>query len=172
MAFASRGESRARGTEQRVKAEGFAGNRHTCLLTDIRERVYNDRMNLVEVYKCLCDETRLRILHLLSIRPLCVCHFQDILGAPQVKISKHLAYLRLHGMVETRRDGSWIVYSLPAHRSQELTANMKCLQDCCRENRIFVKDLRRMEKSLASCASPLAECRERKRGSLRAGVRH
>ena len=36
-------------------------------------------MKLIEVYKCLCDETRLRILHLLSHQPLCVCHFQEIL---------------------------------------------------------------------------------------------
>jgi ArsR family transcriptional regulator len=71
-------------------------------------------MKLIEVYKCLCDETRLRILHLLSHRPLCVCHFQEVLGAPQVKISKHLAYLREHALVETQREGTWIVYSLPA----------------------------------------------------------
>lgn len=123
-------------------------------------------MELVQVYKCLCDETRLRILHLLANRPLCVCHFQDILASPQVKISKHLAYLREHGMVETRRAGSWIIYSLPAHPSVELTANMKCLQDCCRENPIFTKDLRRMEKSLVQCAGPLAGCCEPK-GPLR-----
>jgi ArsR family transcriptional regulator len=129
-------------------------------------------MELVEVYKCLCDETRLRILHLLSKRVLCVCHFQDILGSPQVKISKHLAYLRGHGMVETNRDGAWIIYSLPAHPSPELTANMKCLQDCCRENPIFVKDLRRMKDSVASCASPLAECGEPRRGSRRAARKY
>jgi ArsR family transcriptional regulator len=128
-------------------------------------------MNLVEVYKCLCDETRLRILHLLSHRPLCVCHFQAILSAPQVKISKHLAYLRERAMVETHRDGSWIIYSLPAHPSPELTANMKCLQDCCRENPIFKMDLRRMQDSLATCASPLAECCEPKPPSRRRGAK-
>ena len=122
-------------------------------------------MKLIEVYKCLCDETRLRILHLLSNRPLCVCHFQDILDAPQVKISKHLAYLREHGMVETHREGSWVIYSLPGNSSPELTANMKCLQDCCRENPRFTEDLRRMESSLASCASPLADCCKPKRAS-------
>src|SRR3954451_23649487 len=115
-------------------------------------------MELVEVYKCLCDETRLRILHLLSHRPLCVCHFQSILAAPQVKISKHLAYLREHGMVETRREANWMIYSLPAEASPELTANMKCLQDCCRENRVFKSDLRRMSDALAKDAGPLPEC--------------
>lgn len=113
---------------------------------------------LLEVYKCLCDETRLRILHLLSYQPLCVCHFQEILGAPQVKISKHLAYLREHGMVDTRREGPWIVYSLPAKAPAELTANMKCLQDCCRDHRTFGTDLQRMKKALAHSSGPVAEC--------------
>ena len=115
-------------------------------------------MKLIEVYKCLCDETRLRILHLLSHRPLCVCHFQEILSAPQVKISKHLAYLREHAMVETQREGAWIVYSLPSKPSPELTANMKCLQDCCRENAVFIADLKRMAKALVNCDGPLADC--------------
>jgi ArsR family transcriptional regulator len=113
-------------------------------------------MKLVEVYKCLCDETRLRILHLLTHGPLCVCHFQEILRAPQVRISKHLAYLRERGMVETQREGAWIVYSLAARPTLELTANMKCLQDCCGENAKFRGDLQRMRKVLSSCVGPLA----------------
>ncbi|PYK63832.1 MAG: ArsR family transcriptional regulator, partial [Verrucomicrobia bacterium] len=48
-------------------------------------------MDLIQIYQCFCDRTRLRILHLLRRSPLCVCHFQDILDEPQVKISKHLA---------------------------------------------------------------------------------
>ncbi len=115
-------------------------------------------MKLIQVYKCLCDETRLRILHLLSHRALCVCHFQEILSAPQVKISKHLAYLREHALVETQRAGAWIVYSLPEKPPPELAANMKCLQDYCRENAVFGADLRRMTKALANCDGRLADC--------------
>lgn len=115
-------------------------------------------MKLLTVYKCLCDETRLRILHLLSQRPLCVCHFQKILKAPQVKISKHLAYLREHALVETSREGAWIIYSLPAKLLPELKMNMQCLQECCRESAIYRADLVRMEKALAGCGGPLAAC--------------
>ncbi len=115
-------------------------------------------VKLLTVYKCLCDETRLRILHLLSHRPLCVCHFQKILNAPQVKISKHLAYLREHALVETTREGAWIVYSLPSKLPPELKTNMQCLQDCCRESAIYRADLIRMEKALAGCGGPLAAC--------------
>jgi ArsR family transcriptional regulator len=115
-------------------------------------------MKLVEIYRCLCDETRLRILHLLSHRPLCVCHFQDILGASQVKISKHLAYLREHSLVEAQREGAWIIYSLPAQASPELVSNLKCLQDCCSEYPVYRSDLKRLTKALATCGGPLAEC--------------
>ena len=137
--------------DEKVRLFGYS-----ALRISVNEYVQN--MKLIEVYKCLCDETRLRILHLLSHRPLCVCHFQEILSAPQVKISKHLAYLREHALVETQREGAWIVYSLPAKPSRELTANMKCLQDCCRENAVFTADLKRMAKALANCDGPLADC--------------
>lgn len=97
-------------------------------------------MSLVEIYQCLCDETRLRILNLLHEGELCVCHFQEVLGESQVKISKHLAYLRARGLVETRKEANWVIYSLPAKPSRELSANLACLQDCSRENPVFRKD--------------------------------
>jgi ArsR family transcriptional regulator len=118
--------------------------------------------DLIEIYKCLCDETRLRILHLLSHQPLCVCHFQAILSAPQVKISKHLAYLRARGMVKTRREGAWMIYSLPENPSHELAENLRCLQDCCREQAVFTADLRRMKKELACCDGPVQGCGQTK----------
>jgi ArsR family transcriptional regulator len=111
-------------------------------------------MDLVSIYECLCDRTRLRILHLLAQQPLCVCHFQDLLGEPQVKISKHLAYLRKRGMVESSREGNWMVYRLPAKPSPELARNLACLQDCAAENKTFKQDLTRLRKS----AKAIAEC--------------
>src|ERR1051325_6183827 len=94
-------------------------------------------MNLIEVYQCFCDRTRLRILHLLAESPLCVCHFQDVLAETQVKISKHLAYLRSHGMVTTEREQKWNIYSLKKERTVELDktqvssrlrSNRSCIQ--------------------------------------------
>ena len=111
-------------------------------------------MDLVSIYECLCDRTRLRILNLLGQRPLCVCHFQELLGEPQVKISKHLAYLRKRGMVEASREGNWMVYRLPAKPSPELARNLACLQDCAQEDKTFKQDLaalKKAAKSLAAC---------------------
>jgi ArsR family transcriptional regulator, arsenate/arsenite/antimonite-responsive transcriptional repressor len=99
---------------------------------------------LIRIYQCFCDETRLRILHLLEQGPLCVCHFQEILDEPQVKISKHLAYLRERGLAEVERHQNWMIYSLPKKRSKELEANLQCLQDCTQTNAVFKADLRRL----------------------------
>ena len=97
-------------------------------------------MELVEIYQCLCDRTRLRILNVLARGPLCVRHLQDILGEPQVKISKHLRYLRKRGMVEATRQGNWMIYRLPQAPSPELSANLACLQDCAAEEDTFRRD--------------------------------
>jgi ArsR family transcriptional regulator len=103
-------------------------------------------MNLVQIYECLCDRTRLRILNLLCRGPLCVCHLQDILGEPQVKISKHLAYLKQHGMVVVEREGNWRVYSLVSPQPRALRANLACLQDCAQEDKVFQREMQKLSK--------------------------
>jgi ArsR family transcriptional regulator len=108
-------------------------------------------MDLIRIYECFCDRTRLRILHLLGRGPLCVCHFQEVLGEPQVKVSKHLAYLRARGMVQAERDGNWMIYSLPARREPELEANLKCLQDCVQTDPVFKRDLQALTKLRSKC---------------------
>ena len=112
-------------------------------------------MDLIQIYQCFCDRTRLRILNPLARSPLCVCHFQAILGEPQVKISKHLAYLRARRMVEATRKGNWMIYSLPSHRETELEANLKCLQDCVQGDPTFQQDLTKLSQ-LQGCGE-LAE---------------
>lgn len=114
-------------------------------------------MQLLEIYQCLCDRTRLRILQLLLVRSLCVCDFQEILGEPQVKISKHLAYLRRHGLVAAKRSQHWMIYHLPVKKSPELQANLRCLQDCAQTDSQFRRDLRRLRqlKPNAACGVPV-----------------
>ena len=116
-------------------------------------------MELIRIYECLCDRTRLRILALLGDGPLCVCHLQEVLAEPQVKISKHLGYLKTRGLVEAQREGNWMMYKLPAKPSRELKANLACLQDCAREDSAFRRDtakLARLRTRLAKSAGPCA----------------
>jgi len=117
-------------------------------------------VDLIEIYQCFCDRTRLRILHLLLPGPLCVCHLQTLLEEPQVKISKHLAYLKEKGLVEGRRHQNWMIYQLPARRGAELEKNLRCLQDCALSDPIFKGDLRRLRAIQKDVAwlEDVAEC--------------
>ncbi len=109
-------------------------------------------MDLVKIYQCLCD----RILYGLMQGPLCVCHFQEILCEPQVKVSKRLAYLCSRGLVETEREGNWIVYSLLKKRTPELEANLRCLSGCAEAVLGFSKDLQHLAALKAICCEPAA----------------
>ena len=64
------------------------------------------------LFKALGDSTRLRILGLLLTGEVCVCDIHESLKIPQPKASRHLAYLRRVGLVDTRRAGLWIHYRL------------------------------------------------------------
>ncbi|MDO9104513.1 MAG: metalloregulator ArsR/SmtB family transcription factor [Methylovulum sp.] len=115
-------------------------------------------MELINLYKCLCDVQRLRILNLLKEGPLCVCHLQEILGETQVKISKQLQYMKKLGIVLARRQGVWMVYSLPMPPHPLLLANLQGLQTCTDEFPWFAEDLKNRALILQRFADNLAEC--------------
>ena len=62
--------------------------------------------------RAVADETRLRIVALLAEGELCVCHVEAALALPQPTVSRHLGVLRAAGVVDARRDGTWVYYRL------------------------------------------------------------
>lgn len=68
--------------------------------------------DMERLFQALGDTTRLRILGLLLTGEICVCHLHESLRISQPKASRHLAYLRRAGLVETRRQGLWVYYRL------------------------------------------------------------
>jgi ArsR family transcriptional regulator, arsenate/arsenite/antimonite-responsive transcriptional repressor len=77
-------------------------------------RVVDEPRNLtLEVYRALADPIRLELLALIAAGgPICVCHLHERLPYSQSRISKHLGTLRRAGLVATRREGTWVYYSL------------------------------------------------------------
>ncbi|MDA8178450.1 MAG: metalloregulator ArsR/SmtB family transcription factor, partial [Deltaproteobacteria bacterium] len=65
-----------------------------------------------KLFKALSDETRLRILKMLEVRPLCVCEIQHVLKGSQPNVSHHLKTLADAGLVDSKRDGLWIAYRI------------------------------------------------------------
>lgn len=84
------------------------------------------------IFRVFADRTRLRILRLLHDGPLCVGDLVDILRAPQPTVSRHLAYLRRSGFVDTRQHGLWMFYELAAPRSPLHSKLLDCLTVCTR----------------------------------------
>lgn len=66
-----------------------------------------------QIFKALGDETRLRIMGLLTDgKELCVCDIMASLGLPQSTVSRHLSKLRNAGLVVDRRQGVWMNYRI------------------------------------------------------------
>ena len=78
---------------------------------------------LSSLFKALADPTRLRIMNLLLRSPFCVCEMERILGLPQPLLSRHLAYLRNGGLVESHRDGMRVNYNL--NEKHQLIAELR-----------------------------------------------
>ena len=103
---------------------------------------------LVDIYRAFADLTRLRILHLLSRQPLCVCHLQEALEISQVQTSQHLAYLRKVGLVDVETVQAWRIYHVRKTPSVEFEKNLSTLQKCVKNQVPFERDLRRLQRSL------------------------
>jgi ArsR family transcriptional regulator len=69
-------------------------------------------IDLIDVFKALTDETRLRILKLLADGERCVCEIVAALNIVQPKVSFHLRTLKGAGLVRDSKHGKWIHYRL------------------------------------------------------------
>jgi len=73
--------------------------------------------------KVISDTNRLRILCLLSKKELCVCEIFEVLKLPQNLVSHHLAKMKDSSLLEERREGTFIIYSI----NQEVLKKYKVL---------------------------------------------
>jgi len=74
---------------------------------------------ITRLFRALGDETRVRIVALLTHGELCVCHIEAALGLSQPNASRQLGILRSAGLVAPRRDGNWVYYGLAAQADAE-----------------------------------------------------
>jgi ArsR family transcriptional regulator len=83
-------------------------------------------LELARLFTALSDPTRLRLLHMMNGREVCVCDFVTALRLPQPKISRHLAYLRGAGVVSARREGKWVHYRIVKPSDPEALCILEC----------------------------------------------
>lgn len=91
----------------------------------------NSLEQLEALFKAFSDQTRLRLIHLLVVEGnLCVGDLVEVIGPNQPKISRHLAYLKKAGIVESRKEGLWVYYRLVPQNSDSIQKIMECLSIC------------------------------------------
>jgi ArsR family transcriptional regulator, arsenate/arsenite/antimonite-responsive transcriptional repressor len=83
-------------------------------------------MNSISILSALAEPTRLEALRLVwDGNEHCVCELMQALGATQSRMSRHMATLKLAGLVTDRRDAQWVRY----RRTPNLPAEVVALVD-------------------------------------------
>ncbi|NPV27453.1 MAG: winged helix-turn-helix transcriptional regulator [Firmicutes bacterium] len=89
----------------------------------MEELIYKMEADLL---KSLGHPTRIRILEFLHDKEMCACEIHPALDLEQSNVSQHLAVLRERGILETRREGTMIIYRVRDPKVFEL---LELLQD-------------------------------------------
>lgn len=81
----------------------------------------------VLAFKALSDETRLKIIDMLSCGEMCACDILEKLSISQSTLSYHMKILYESGLVNAARDGAWMRYTLNKERIDDVIAFFTCI---------------------------------------------
>ena len=96
----------------------------------------------VKLFKALSDSSRLRILKMLQIRPLCVCEITHILQLATSTVSKHLSILKEEGFITEEKEGKWVNYSINQRPSDQRVASILATLDFwIADNNLIISDV-------------------------------
>lgn len=131
------------------------------ILPDIISRYPDMRItaNMSEFFKVLADETRLRCLLLIfEHHELCVCELIHALALPQSKISRHLSTIRLNGLINQRREGQWVLYSIATNLPSLKNEILKMSFEELKNTQPFKEDRERLNKMIDRPAISKRDC--------------
>jgi ArsR family transcriptional regulator, arsenate/arsenite/antimonite-responsive transcriptional repressor len=123
---------------------------------------------VVEIFKALSEEMRLRIMMLLTDGELCVCDLMAIFEEPQSKVSRHLAYLKHAGLIGGKRVGVWMHYFLKEPMDELAAAQLAFINEHLAHLAGFKEDVERMtelkKRKTCETAQPPARAATKKSG--------
>src|SRR5262250_1221697 len=112
----------------------------------------------LNITKALADENRLRMLMALQGGEQCVCQITELMGLAISTVSKHLSILYQAGLVNARKEGRWMYYSLPKNgastAAREAVAWVRRSLDGSER---IADDAKRLKKVLAMDVSELCK---------------
>ena len=102
---------------------------------------------IINITKALADENRIRALLALRKNELCVCQIIEFLGLAPSTVSKHMSILKHAGLVESRKEGRWMYYSLAVRNaSAPVRDALRWLHRHLDEDRISAADRKKLRK--------------------------
>jgi len=113
---------------------------------------------MVDIFKALAEENRLRILALLMLDEMCVCEIEECLDMTQSNVSRHLRVLNKCGILDTYKKAQWSYYKIDnnfieqnpdlyAYLSKELKRLSNYKSDCEKWHECKAHDLCNCEKT-------------------------
>ncbi|MGE5495814.1 MAG: ArsR/SmtB family transcription factor [Burkholderiales bacterium] len=125
-------------------------------------------MDISETFKTLGDETRLKILSLVSRHELCACLIEEALGLLQPNASKHLRRLKTAGLITCRKVSQWCFYSISSEFKAEYAKLYEFLESEWLRDAQYDKDLEKLETLLktSDCCEKLLRRKNRPKVAL------
>jgi len=102
---------------------------------------------LSRLFRALGDETRVRIVALLAHGELCVCHIEQALGLSQPNASRQLSVLRAAGVVDSRRDGTWVYYRIADQQHDAVQRVLTVVVESFATQRVLRADHARLRRN-------------------------
>lgn len=103
----------------------------------------------MNITKALADPSRVRLLLALRGRELCACQITELFGLAPSTMSKHLSILYQARLVESRKDGRWIYYSLPGKEAPAVVREaLAWVSRVLAENETVAQDVKRLKQVL------------------------
>lgn len=106
--------------------------------------------DIVDLFKALADENRLRILNLLRNGELCVCDIEAVLDIKQSNVSRHLNRLKMAEIINSEKKSQWVYYRLNDDIFQRFPFLSIIVNDEVEKLGICKNDLALLEKFKAS----------------------
>ena len=105
-------------------------------------------INETKILKAISEPTRLRVMYLLlkTNKELCGCELVDSLKIPQYNLTKHLDILLNAGLIQSRKEGRWVNYSVC--NFQPGFIGSLCESILKLNKNIYKEDLKRFKKRL------------------------
>jgi len=112
---------------------------------------------MVDIFKALSEESRLRILSLVMEGEMCVCEIEAALQMTQSNASRHLTVLKKTGILDARKEAQWTYYRISDRFTHEYKELWQFLQAKLKELPSYVEDKAEYEKckgqDLCNCSN-------------------